>query len=111
MPKIVNGTSGLHLTVAEEEWTAALPADSKDVVRKPAGSDFSNGIGFQPLRSFGNVVGITSQRWTCSIQTLVRKILNTKEADDVAEWLIGRQNNRAEIKIDVSMLQPALMNT
>src|SRR5215216_5560237 len=107
----MNGTCNLPLVISEEHRASALPSSRKDVVKKTARTDLPYRISLKPLSSIGSIVRVTREGRPGSIQCLVRKVLVTEEADCGAERLIRRQNNRAEIKIKNSMLEPTLVNT
>src|SRR5688572_12882261 len=107
----MNGARNLPFVISEEHRTSTLPSSRKDVVKKTTGANLPYRISLKPLSSIRSIVRVTREGRPGSIQCLIWKVLVTKEADCSAERLIRRQNDRAVIKIQNSMLQPTFMDT
>src|SRR6185436_16077439 len=109
--EVVNGAGSLLRVIGEKYRATALTAECEDVVEQARRCYLSDWVRLKPLSAFGNIVWITRQSWSSTVELLIGKWTDIEGSDLRAKRLIGRQDQDAIVELEISLETPAIMHT
>ena len=71
--EVVNGAGSLLRVIGEKYRATALTSECEDVVEQARRCYLSDWVRLKPLSPFGNIVWITRQSWSSTVELLIGK--------------------------------------